>query len=101
MNVDNAALRRLLDNEDALRAIMAIEGFRNLNETIEAIINKSDSLTKARKAANDQALSENEKKELTADEKEHRTKRKEVQEKLIKFATRIPVFMYLTDFRER
>lgn len=27
-------------------------------------------------------------------------KRKEIQEKLIKFATRIPVFMYLTDFRE-
>ena len=26
--------------------------------------------------------------------------RKQVQEKLIKFATRIPAFMYLTDFRE-
>jgi hypothetical protein len=25
---------------------------------------------------------------------------KQIQEKLIKFATRIPVFMYLTDFRE-
>ena len=27
--------------------------------------------------------------------------RKQIQEKLIKLATRIPVFMYLTDFRER
>ena len=27
--------------------------------------------------------------------------RKQIQEKLIKFSTRIPVFMYLTDFRER
>ena len=27
--------------------------------------------------------------------------RKQVQEKLIKFATRVPIFMYLTDFRER
>ena len=26
---------------------------------------------------------------------------KQIQEKLIKFATRIPVFMYLTDYRER
>ena len=26
--------------------------------------------------------------------------RKQIQEKLIKFATRIPVFMYLTDYRE-
>ena len=29
------------------------------------------------------------------------SKRKEIQNKLIKFATRIPIFMYLTDFRER
>lgn len=29
-----------------------------------------------------------------------KSKCKEIQEKLIKFATRIPVFMYLTDFRE-
>ena len=27
--------------------------------------------------------------------------RKQIQDKLIKFATRVPVFMYLTDFRER
>ena len=41
-----------------------------------------------------------EKKELTAAEKDFKAKRKLVQEKLIKFATRIPAFMYLTDFRE-
>ncbi len=43
----------------------------------------------------------NEKKELTAEEKEYKSRRKQIQEKLIKFATRIPVFMYLTDYRER
>jgi hypothetical protein len=41
-----------------------------------------------------------EKKELTEEEKEYKSKRKQIQEKLIKFATRIPAFMYLTDFRE-
>ena len=35
------------------------------------------------------------------EEKEMKSKRKQIQEKLIKFATRIPVFMYLTDYRER
>ena len=40
------------------------------------------------------------KKQLTEEEKEYKSKRKLVQEKLIKFATRIPAFMYLTDFRE-
>jgi hypothetical protein len=29
-----------------------------------------------------------------------KSKRKQIQDKLIKFATRIPAFMYLTDFRE-
>ena len=38
---------------------------------------------------------------MTAEEKEYKSKRKEIQEKLIKFATRVPVFMYLTDYRER
>jgi hypothetical protein len=41
-----------------------------------------------------------EKRALTEEEKEYRSKRKQIQEKLIKFATRIPAFMYLTDFRE-
>ncbi len=38
--------------------------------------------------------------ELSDAEKEYKSKRKLVQKKLIKFATRIPAFMYLTDFRE-
>ena len=41
------------------------------------------------------------KKELTEEKKEYKSLRKKIQEKLIKFATRIPVFMYLTDYRER
>jgi hypothetical protein len=45
-------------------------------------------------------LSAKDKRELTEEEKEYKSKRKMVQEKLIKFATRIPAFMYLTDFRE-
>ena len=40
------------------------------------------------------------KKELSDEEKQDKSKRKQIQEKLIKFATRIPAFMYLTDFRE-
>jgi hypothetical protein len=45
-------------------------------------------------------LSPRDKKELTEEEKEYKSKRKQIQEKLIKFATRIPVFMYLSDYRE-
>lgn len=101
VNVDNQTLRRLMDNKKALDALMSIEGFRNLNKEIETIINKSEAVKKARKEANDDELSAKQKKQLSDAEKEYKGLRKEIQEKLIKFATRIPIFMYLTDYRER
>ena len=101
VNVDNGTLQRLMNNKDALAALMSIEGFRNLNQEIETIINKSEAVKKAKKDANDKDLSAKTKEELTKEEKEYKSLRKQIQEKLIKFATRIPVFMYLTDYRER
>ncbi len=101
VNVDNNTLQRLMNNKEALDALMSIEGFRSLNQDIETIINKSEAVKKTRKEANDRELTEKEKKKLTDEEKEYKSKRKQIQEKLIKFATRVPVFMYLTDYRER
>ena len=101
VNVDNATLARLMDNQDALDALMSIEGFRNLNQDIETIINKSEAVKKAKKEKNDEQITNKEKKELSEEEKKFKSLRKQIQEKLIKFATRIPVFMYLTDYRER
>ena len=101
VNVDNSTLQRLIANKEAMDALMSIEGFRNLNQDIETIINKSEVVKKAKKEANDKELSAKEKKELSEEEKEYKSKRKQIQEKLIKFATRVPVFMYLTDYRER
>ena len=101
VNVDNETLQRLMYNERALEALMNIEGFRSLNQEIETIINKSEAVKKAKKEANDKEFTKKEKKELTDEEKKAKSLRKQIQEKLIKFATRVPVFMYLTDFRER
>ncbi len=101
VNVDNDTLRRVLDNPEAMAAVGKIEGWRSLGDNIiETIINKSENLKALKKKAKDGNLTEKEKKQLTEEEKEYRSKRKLVQEKLIKFATRIPAFMYLTDFRE-
>src|SRR3989339_358941 len=100
VNVDNSTLQRLMNNKEAMDALMNIEGFRNLNQDIETIINKSEAVKKAKKEANDEELSDKEKKQLTEEEKEYKSTRKQIQEKLIKFATRVPVFMYLTDYRE-
>lgn len=101
VNVDNATLQRLMNNQEAMDALMGIEGFRSLNQDIETIINKSEAVQKTKIEANDRELTKKEKKELTEEEKAYKGLRKQIQEKLIKFATRIPVFMYLTDYRER
>ncbi len=105
VNVDNITLERLLNNQRALDALMNIEGFRNLNlqSDIEIIVNKSNAVKKIKKEASQEGrdLTDKEKKEISEEEKEYKSKRKQIQEKLIKFATRIPIFMYLTDYREQ
>lgn len=101
VNVDNNTLRRVLDNKEAMDAVERIEGWRSLGDNIlETIINKSEKVKDLKNKKKEGDLTPKEKKELSAEEKEFKSKRKLVQEKLIKFATRIPAFMYLTDFRE-
>jgi L-rhamnose mutarotase len=101
VNVDNDTLRRILDNPEAMAAVERIEGWRSLGDNIiETIINKSETLKELKNKAKNGGLTAKQKKQLTEEEKEYKSKRKLVQEKLIKFATRIPAFMYLTDFRE-
>ena len=81
-------------------ALTKIEGFHSLNSDIETIINKSENVKKAKKEKG-KKLTKEEKKEISEEEKEYKSMRKQIQEKLIKFATRVPIFMYLTDYRER
>lgn len=101
VNVDNDTLRRVLNNAEAMAAVERIEGWRTLGDNIiETIINKSEKVKALKGKAKGGDLTDKEKKELTDEEREYKSKRKMVQEKLIKFATRIPAFMYLTDFRE-
>src|SRR5262249_42941782 len=95
VNVDNDTLRRVLDNPEAMAAVERIEGWRSLGDNIiETIINKSDKVKELKNKAKVGGLSEKEQKQFTDEEKEYKSKRKLVQEKLIKFATRIPAFMY-------
>jgi hypothetical protein len=101
VNVDNDTLRRILGDPEAMAAVERIEGWRSLGDNIlETIINKSDKVKDLKDKAKAKELTDKQKRELTEEEKEYKSKRKLVQEKLIKFATRIPAFMYLTDFRE-
>lgn len=83
----------------ALLALMSIYGIEHLADIFETVINKSENVKAMKKERGDEIIP-TEKKELSDEEKEYKSKRKQIQEKLIKFATRIPAFMYLTDFRD-
>ena len=100
VHVDDMTLKRIIENKDILEKIMQIEGFRNINSDIEKIINKSEKIKNLRKKSSENDLSKSEKKELTDEQKEQKSLRKKIQEKLQKFASRIPIFIYLTDYRE-
>lgn len=100
VNVDNETLKKIIADETAMAAIMKIEGFRALGSSIfETVINVSEGVKNA-KSRNGGKVTNATKRKLTEDEREYKSKRMQIQEKLIKFATRIPAFMYLTDFRE-
>ncbi|WP_326938221.1 GIY-YIG nuclease family protein [Avibacterium sp. 21-595] len=102
VNVDNLTLDRLRNSQEAMAALAKIEGFRSLNQDITTIINRTETVKKTKTEAEKEGreLTATEKKEIDSAEKERKSLRKQIQEKLIKFATRVPVFMYLTDFRE-
>lgn len=100
VHVDNDTLKKLQNNQDALDALMNIEGFRSLNSEIQTIINRSEKVKKLKKEKGDE-LTKQEKKEISEDEKKAKSLRKQVQENLLKLAARIPAFMYLTDYREQ
>ena len=100
VNVDNDTLRKIMASQSAMDAVMNIEGFRALGSSVfETVVNKSEAVQKTRREKGDE-IDPTTKRALSEEEKEYKSKRKQIQEKLIKFATRIPAFMYLTDFRE-
>lgn len=101
INIDNATLTRLLNNTEAINAISKIEEFRTIKNDIETIISKSHVIRDIKKEASDKNLSNLEEKELKEKQKEYRSLREQYRAKLIKLITRIPVFMYLTDYREQ
>lgn len=83
VNVNNATLRRAMNSEADIEAIMQIEGFRALGtDVIGIIVNKSDKVSETKKSK-DTSLSAREKKKLSAEEKEYKEKGKNLG-KLIK-----------------
>jgi hypothetical protein len=99
VNITTASLERLLSHPDLLERLEEIEAFRNLRENISKTITSERELKKTKRERG-KDLSKKEKKEISEEDKKNRTFRQELRDNLLKFAVRLPIFMYLTDARE-
>ena len=97
VNLNNFALEKLLANKSLLADLNKIEAFRKLNENnkLETIISSEKAL-KEKKSKNETITQEDKKQKEKTD-----NIKKQLRDLLLKFITRLPVFMYLTDDREK
>lgn len=92
---DIAAMEAVLSNEALVASLEEIDDFRTIKDELKAIISANKELGPASR----------EKRKLTPEETtvkdEQKKKRDDIRKKLRKFIARLPVFMYLTDNREK
>ncbi|MDR0980050.1 MAG: DEAD/DEAH box helicase family protein [Candidatus Nomurabacteria bacterium] len=103
VDVTNVVLEKVLNSPEVLAALENLEQFRGLSQDLSKVINSEKLLKKAKKdrEKDGEEPDEKTKKKEGDEEKENRGFKKQLREKLLKFITRIPVFMYLTDYREQ
>lgn len=100
INTKTDVLEKLLNNERAMNVLEKIESLANLRKGITTIINQTEKINKTKKEKQGK-LTKEEKEELTEEQKEVKSIRKKIQEQLLQFAKKVPIFMYLTDEREQ
>ena len=100
INLQNNVLQNILDDKESLDIIMQIEGFRDINSDIEKILNKSKKIKDLKTKSTKEDLNKEEKKKLSLEQRERLSIKQQIQKKLLQFSSRLPIFMYLTDFRE-
>lgn len=95
VEVNEQTLESVLEHPELLETLSQIEHFRVLVDNAEKVITSTKLLRKAKREQGGELDSE----QARLQEETNR-QRQEIREKLQKFLTRIPVFMYATDFRE-
>lgn len=99
IDLSESVLQKLLENNDLVSRLEEIEDFRNLRQDASKIIAQSQKIRGSKRRANG-TVEDNESPEVKAARKTKREQVKTLRAKLLKFVQAIPVFMYLTDFRE-
>jgi len=95
ITLDLKAMETLLADEELLESLEQIEMFRNITNDLTAMITTNKELRQKDLAK--QPLSKEEK----GKKKEATDRRKNLRDRLQRFITRLPAFMYLTDDREK
>lgn len=98
IDLSEQVLTKLLADSDLIERLEQMEDFRNLREDATKIIAQSRKLREAKKS---KAKGDPVDDEAAALQKEKREQVKTLRSKLLKFVQAVPVFMYLTDFREQ
>lgn len=96
VEVNEHTLSALLDQPELLEALEQIEDFRNLANMAQQVVTSTKKLKKAEREKGKKNLDDHEQKE----KRQTNSVKKQIREKLQKFLAKIPVFMYVTDFRE-
>lgn len=99
IDLSETVLKRLLGETNLVERLQNMEDFRNLRQDASKIIARSQKLREAKRPKGVSA-SEPEDPEVAAARKAKREEVNTLRSKLLKFVQAIPVFMYLTDFRE-
>lgn len=100
IDLSEAVLTKLLADSDLLDRLEQIEDFRNLRQDANKIIAQSKKVRDGKKKRTGEGDDEPEDPEVAAARKAKREQVKTLRDKLLKFVQAVPVFMYLTDFRE-
>jgi hypothetical protein len=99
IDLSEAVLTRLLGDTDLIERLEQMEDFRSLREDANKIIANSQKV-RAGKKPKGEPVDDEEDAEVKAARKAKREQVQTLRSKLLKFVQAVPVFMYLTDYRE-
>jgi hypothetical protein len=100
IDLSEGVLQALLADSDLVDRLEQMEDFRSLRQDANKIISQSQKIKKGKKTSGGGGR-ESEDPAVSAARKAKREQVKSLRAKLLKFVQAVPVFMYLTDYREK
>lgn len=104
LNLDSSTIKNMVSDENVMNIVNSIQSHRSKKTKVDkTIINNISSIKTLNTKKNSESSKNTDKeinKQISAEQREFKKKRQLIEEKLKTLITRLPLFMYLTDFRE-